>query len=227
MPVSDAFLLHGSELHLYSKINIENVHINTRTVAIFRAKPTCIAQRSCGECSALRQSSGFNCMWCESAGHCSDGADRLRENWNLAECHLTNTTTCDSGHTEYRTSVLSSSSSSAAGVQTSTLVSAVVSSICVVILVVLFIVFIYLYGKYNEDSTVGRYLKSFQQSYNQFGDKTSQFKTMTSLELGKRISEAKAKAASKAKQDSKDKPVSEFVNPAAMMNNNNIITANM
>lgn len=102
-----------------------------------------------------------------------------------------------------------------------------VSSICVVILVVLFIVFIYLYGKYNEDSTVGRYLKSFQQSYSQFGDKTSQFKSMTSLELGKRISEAKAKAASKAKQDSKAKPVSEFVNPAAMMNNNNIITADM
>jgi len=223
--ISDAFLLHGSELHLYSKINIENVHINTRTVAIFRAQPTCIGQHSCGECSSLRESSAFNCMWCEAAGHCSDGADRLRENWNNAECHLTNTTTCTNpAHTEYRTSVLSSSSSLPA-VQTSTVVSAVVSSICVIILFVLFILFIYLYGKYNEESTVGRIIKSFQQSYSQFGDKTSKLRSITSLELGKRISDAKAKAA-KAKE-SKAKPVSEFVNPAAMMNNNNIITANM
>ena len=74
--ISDAFLLHGSELHLYSKINIENVKINTRTVAVFAAQPTCIAQPGCAECAALRQSSRFQCMWCEAAGHCSDGADR-------------------------------------------------------------------------------------------------------------------------------------------------------
>ena len=72
----DAFLLHGSELHLYSKINIENVKINTRTVAVFKALPTCIAQPDCGACVSLRQRSPFQCMWCEAAGHCSDGADR-------------------------------------------------------------------------------------------------------------------------------------------------------
>merc|ERR1711963_1347653 len=93
---------------------------------------------------------------------------------------MTNTTTCDAAHTEYRTSVLSSSS---AGVQTSTVVSAVVSSICVVILVLLFIVFIYLYGKYNEESTVGRQLKSLQQSYQQFGDKTSKLRSITTMLL--------------------------------------------
>ena len=105
--------------------------------------------------------------------------------------------------------------------QTSTLVSAVVSSICVLILVALFLVFVYLYAKYNEESTVGRYLKSLKQSYTQFGDKTSKLKSLTSLELGKKISE-KAKA-TKAKV----KPVSEFVNPHPMVNNNNVITAEM
>lgn len=216
--ISDAFLLHGSELHLYSKINIENVKINTRTVAVFRALPTCIAQRDCGACVSLRARSQFRCMWCEAAGHCSDGADRLRENWNEAQCHLTNTTSCDARHTEYRTSVLSAAS---AKVQTSTLVSAVVSSICVVILVVLFLVFIYLYAKYNEESSLGRQLRSLQQSYQQFGDKTSKLKTFSSLELGKKISE-KAKA-TKAKV----KPSNEFVNPHPMANNNNVITASM
>jgi len=223
--ISDAFLLHGSELHLYSKINIDNVHINTRTVAIFRAQDTCIAMTTCGECVSLRQKSEFNCMWCEAAGHCSDGADRLRENWNTAECHLTNTTTCDARHTEYRTSNLVNLASPGP-VQTSTVVSAVVSSICVVILVVLLFVFIYLYGKYNEESMVGRYLKSVQQSYHQFGDKTSKInKTLSSLELGKKIKEKSEKVQEKAK--AKVKPVSEFVNPHPMVNNNNVITAEM
>lgn len=216
--ISDAFLLHGSELHLYSKINIENVKINTRTVAVFRALPTCIAQPDCGACVSLRSRSAFQCMWCEAAGHCSDGADRLRENWNEAQCHVSNTTTCDASHTEYRTSVLSGA---ATQVQTSTLVSAVVSSICVVILVVLFVAFIYLYAKYNEESSLGRQLKSLQQSYQQFGDKTSKLRTLSSLELGKKISE-KAKA-TKAKV----KPSNEFVNPHPMVNNNNVITASM
>jgi len=218
--ISDAFLLHGSELHLYSKINIENVKINTRTVAVFKALPTCIAQPDCGACVSLRQRSPFQCMWCEAAGHCSDGADRLRENWNEAQCHLSNTTTCDAAHTEYRTSVLSGA---ATKVQASTVVSAVVSSICVVILVILFIVFIYLYAKYNEETSLGRQLKSLQQSYQQFGDKSqSKLKTLSSLELGKKISE-KAKA-TKAKVKP---PSNEFVNPHPMVNNNNVITASM
>ena len=76
--VTDAFLLHGSELHLYNKINIENVDINTRTVAMFEALPTCISQSSCDTCLDLSSSSNFTCFWCEAAGHCSDGADRYK-----------------------------------------------------------------------------------------------------------------------------------------------------
>lgn len=218
--ISDAFLLHGSELHLYSKINIDNVMINTRTVAIFSARPTCIAQTSCGQCVDLTRTSDFGCLWCEASGHCSDGADRLREDWNTQECHLTNTTTCSldqvgqSGHTEWRTSSLSVSSD---GLQTSTLVSAIVSSVCVLLLVILFIIFIYLYGKYNQETAIGRYIKTMQESYQQFGDK-SKFKSFPSLELGKKISE-KAKA--------KVKPAREFVNPHPGVNNNNVITASV
>jgi Ca2+/Na+ antiporter len=91
----------------------------------------------------------------------------------------------------------------------------------VVILVVLLVAFIYLYAKYNEESSLGRQLKSLQQSYQQFGDKTSKLRTLSSLELGKKISE-KAKA-TKAKV----KPSNEFVNPHPMVNNNNVITASM
>ena len=55
--ISDAFLLKGSELHLYNKINIDNIDINTRTVAVFKALPTCISQPSCTSCAALSAAS--------------------------------------------------------------------------------------------------------------------------------------------------------------------------
>jgi len=206
--ISDAFLLHGSELHLYNKINIDNIDINTRTVAVFTAQPTCVGQESKAACLHLRASSNFSCAWCEAAGQCSDGADRLREQWNQHECHLSNTT-------EWRPS-----GALPASLQTSTIVSAVISSLLVLILIAIFLLFLFLYGKYNEDTCVGRQIKSMQQSYKQFGEKTSRLpspsKAMAALELGKKKSEAK----------SKGKPVSEFVNPINMTNNN-VITASM
>merc|ERR1712223_1144075 len=214
--ISDAFLLHGSELHLYNKINIDNIDINTRTVAIFSALPTCVAQTSCNQCSDLRQSSNFSCVWCEAAGHCSDGADRKREHWDTNECHLSNSTTCDAkSDNEWRTS--SFEAEPLLQTSTSTIVSAVISSVLIIILISIFLAFVYLYGKYNEDTLVGRHIKRLKQSYEQFGGATAA--KMTSLELGKKKSQAKAKA--------KSKPVSEFVNPHPMATNNNVITASM
>merc|ERR1712117_174328 len=213
--ISDAFLLHGSELHLYNKINIDNIDINTRTVAVFEALPTCVSQTTCNQCSDLRQSSNFSCVWCEAAGHCSDGADRKREHWDTNECHLSNSTTCDpKTHNEWRTSSLEAEP--VLQTATSTIVSAVISSVLIIILIIIFLAFVYLYGKYNEDTLVGRHLKALKQSYEQFGGATAK---MTSLELGKKKSQAKAKA--------KSKPVSEFVNPHPLATNNNVITASM
>lgn len=210
--ISDAFLLHGSELHLYNKINIENVDINTRTVAIFRAQPTCVAQKSCGSCVALRENSTFNCMWCRASEHCSDGSDRLRQVWDDHSCHLENTTTCDNNHMEWRhsTDSLPSTGVAAAVSSTSTVVSAVVSSLLVIVLLVLLAAFLFLYGKYNENTVIGRQVKVLVSSYDQFGSPKG-----TSMELGKKEQQAKALS----------KPVSEFVNP--MVNNNNVITAEM
>lgn len=210
--ISDAFLLHGSELHLYNKINIENVDINTRTVAVFRSLPTCVSQKSCGECSALRENSSFACAWCESSGHCSDGADRLRQAWDDNACHLANTTTCGEGHIEWRHSTDSSSRTEEDGA-TSTVVSAVVSSLMVILLIFILLAFLYVYGKYNENSVIGRQVKVLHTSYQQFGAPKG-----TSLELGKKKSD-------QAKE--KSKSVSEFVNPHPMSTNNNVITAAM
>jgi len=214
--ISDAFLLHGSELHLYNKINIDNIDINTRTVAVFKALPTCISQTSCGDCIDLRQTTNFSCTWCEAAGHCSDGADRKREHWNNNECHLSNSTTCSADNQNSWTKQSPYNAHPIVQTTTSTIVSAVVSSLLIIILIVIFLAFVFLYGKYNEDSVAGRYIKSIKQSYQQFGGAAAK---MTSLELGKKKSQAKAKA--------KSKPVSEFINPHPMATNNNVITASM
>ena len=203
----DAFLLHGSELHLYNKINIENVDINTRTVAVFRALPTCVAQKSCGDCFHLRDASSFACTWCPTSGHCSDGADRLRQTWDDNECQVSNTTSCTEGHTEWRHSSDGSGSEKSTS-SSSVVVSAVVSSLMVIILIFILIAFLYLYGKYNENSVIGRQLIVLRSSYNQFGASKG-----TTLELGKKKSE--------------QNPAREFVNPHHMLTNNNVITAAM
>lgn len=197
-----------------------------------------MAQKSCGSCAALRDNSTFDCMWCPASEHCSDGSDRLRQVWDDHNCHLENTTTCDAigagtssgNHMEWRhgtdagadasgslprdfvppgqTEVVSSS--------TSTVVSAVVSSLLVIVLLVLLAAFIFLYGKYNENTVIGRQIKAILHSYDQFGSPKG-----TSLELGKKEQQAKAMA-------KKQQPVSEFVNPHPMVNNNNnTITAEM
>jgi hypothetical protein len=99
----------------------------------------------------------------------------------------------------------------------STIVSAVISSLAVLVLIGLGVAFVYMYGMYNEGTVVGRHLQRLKQSYDQFGG-VAQAK-MTSLELGKKKSQAKAAKSSKS--------VSEFVNPHPMATNNNVITASM
>ena len=120
------------------------------------------------------------------------------------------------GHTEWRTSTMGAAEQGALA-PASTIVSAVISSLAVLLLLGMALAFVYLYGLYNEDTAVGRHMKRLKQSYDQFGG-AAQAK-MTSLELGKKKSQAKAAKAAK--------PGNEFVNPHPMATNNNVITASM
>lgn len=69
--LSDAFLIGDNELHVYHTLNVENVDIETKTVVVFNAKPTCILQQSCEECAQFRRNSEFACTWCPSVNRCS------------------------------------------------------------------------------------------------------------------------------------------------------------
>ena len=93
--LSDAFLVGDSELHVYHTLNVDNVDIRSKTVVLFHPRPTCVTQRTCGDCLALADTSPFACSWCPTVQRCSDGADRLRENWDANQCGSVNTTNAD------------------------------------------------------------------------------------------------------------------------------------
>ena len=43
--LSDAFLIGDSELHVYHTLNVKNPDVLSKTVVVFKAKPTCIRQQ--------------------------------------------------------------------------------------------------------------------------------------------------------------------------------------
>lgn len=49
--------------------------------------PACISLRNCTQC--LTAEIGFSCRWCGAVGRCSDGMDRMRQDWIHNKCHLT------------------------------------------------------------------------------------------------------------------------------------------
>ena len=97
--------------------------------------------------------------------------------------------------------------------------STVISILLVVVLVCILAGFLFVYGRYNETTMIGRYVKSIRSSYEQFGAPKT-----TTLELGKKKKQAQAEEAKKKEENAGR----EFVNPHPMSNiNNNVITANM
>ena len=58
------------------------LNFRSKTVAVFKAQPTCITQLNCEDCTVMRMTSPFRCTWCPGVHRCSDGADRLREHWD-------------------------------------------------------------------------------------------------------------------------------------------------
>ncbi len=92
--ISDAFV-SGQHLYEYHTIGVDHAHIRNKTVVKFKARETCNTLRNCTQCLSTRLPT-FTCQWCPSAGRCSSGMDRLRENWELNDCHLRNVTSADS-----------------------------------------------------------------------------------------------------------------------------------
>jgi len=187
--LSDAFLIGDSELHVYHTLNVKNPDVLSKTVVVFKAKPTCIRQQNCEDCNDLRKSSEFDCAWCDSVHRCSDGADRLREHWEAEGCAAKNVSgdgQCglveSEDHTQWRTSMvknakdlskeetpqsepLSESTASEAG----SVASVVISTLLVLVLLVIAGGFLFVYGKRNPGGVAERIAMRMETSYKKFG----------------------------------------------------------
>ena len=223
--LSDAFLIGDSELHVYHTLSLDNADINSKTVAVFTAKKTCVSQDSCKSCMDLRDSSEFECVWCDKVQRCSDGADRLREHWDANLCPASNSSSADQcgrtpaapkkGHTEWRTSMGVAEESEPetsdldGGDQTSTAVVVTSTVVCLVLILILGAIgagYVWVYGRSNPGGMAERIANRLESNYNRFGGKNDLDQDDDSFSV-------EMERAAKAKQE-------------AMNNNNNNNNAN-
>ncbi|CAG7730002.1 unnamed protein product [Allacma fusca] len=97
--LSDAFirdknvlLFKQKTIYEYDRVEIRssNKDIVNGTAVIFTPLPTCLSYKSCYKCS--HHETSFECVWCHSAGRCSDGTDRYRQDWLTKGCESDNAT---------------------------------------------------------------------------------------------------------------------------------------
>ncbi|KAH9426781.1 Plexin domain-containing protein 2 [Dermatophagoides pteronyssinus] len=93
--VSDAYFIHRQQIFVrrktiyeYHKIDLRKnegkLNIRSGTAIFLKALPTCSKFRDCHSC--LTGNSSFSCVWCDSVERCSDGYDRLRQEWVANRC---------------------------------------------------------------------------------------------------------------------------------------------
>jgi len=75
------FFVRRKTIYEYHRINKMKDEIKSGIAIVFRAQKTCNVQKSCNEC--VKQN---KCNWCQKLGRCSDGMDRLRQEWLMAHC---------------------------------------------------------------------------------------------------------------------------------------------
>ncbi|CAF0929408.1 unnamed protein product [Didymodactylos carnosus] len=94
--LSDAFMLERPALPfhvvriitLYHKIDIDRNKIQDGTSVVFEMDTSCNTFTDCTSCLA-NHNNRYNCSWCDDVQRCSDGYDRLRNEWLSAQCHRT------------------------------------------------------------------------------------------------------------------------------------------
>jgi len=74
------FFVRRKTIYEYHRINKMKDEIMSNTAIWFRAQPTCNLKKKCGDCVQLK------CSWCKKENRCSDGMDRLRQNWLMSRC---------------------------------------------------------------------------------------------------------------------------------------------
>ncbi|XP_035230342.1 plexin domain-containing protein 2-like [Stegodyphus dumicola] len=97
--ISDAYILETSlffvrrkTIYEYHRIDLLKRNITNNTALYFSALPTCSSFKDCMSCMAA--DAKLECNWCEAVKRCSDGIDRLRQNWISNGCMHVRTYSC-------------------------------------------------------------------------------------------------------------------------------------
>nr|CAD7424589.1 unnamed protein product [Timema monikensis] len=78
------FFVRHKTIYEYHRVNFEKQDIKNWTVIYISALRTCLDEKNCSDC--LTQFSSFKCYWCPHANRCSNGLDRLRQDWLTRGC---------------------------------------------------------------------------------------------------------------------------------------------
>ena len=79
-------------IYEYHRIDKMGVKIEGDTAIWFKAQPTCNRQKNCMDCIDM---DGDKCQWCPKVNRCSNGMDRKRQDWLLANCDSYNAKTME------------------------------------------------------------------------------------------------------------------------------------
>lgn len=77
---------------ILNTVNINSALIRSGTVVSFTPLPTCNLADDCHTC--ISRNISFVCKWCDNNGRCSDGWDRMKEDWYLSGCFSQAKTKC-------------------------------------------------------------------------------------------------------------------------------------
>ncbi|KFM67627.1 Plexin domain-containing protein 2, partial [Stegodyphus mimosarum] len=80
------YFIRRKTIYEYHRIDMKKEEISNRTAIYFTALTTCLSYHDCHSC--MNAEVGLNCVWCESAKRCSDGLDRLRQDWLQSKCDV-------------------------------------------------------------------------------------------------------------------------------------------
>jgi len=88
------FFVRRKTIYEYHRIDRKGHEISSSTAIYFRALATCNSKSDCQSCLNTKvetadkdgHENDLGCMWCPELQRCSDGMDRLRQQWLMKSC---------------------------------------------------------------------------------------------------------------------------------------------
>ncbi|CAL1267384.1 unnamed protein product [Larinioides sclopetarius] len=80
------YFIRRKTIYEYHRIDLKKNEIRNNSAIYFNALITCMSFPDCKSC--MEADVGSECIWCEAAKRCSDGLDRLRQDWLQSKCDV-------------------------------------------------------------------------------------------------------------------------------------------